>query len=283
MNNNDNLPATSTLLQKLVLLSAQSTQDSLPSPMTPRAEALLEAYPPIVTEGVKTTVFHTTFNTEAEFSLSFPDIDLGAVSQLSPIENPSLIDMKLAYGERTAVTWLLPHVAALNASSGASNRMDAAALALCCRDILAAYPYLTLAEFCIFCGRMRSLRYVRKRSDYIFSSDTVMQGLQEFHADIVVDRTRYLREHAKPKVYGNEIFYDEWINSSEYKRLHAEQTLPADDSGSTFTLPPVSEVFSDSVSVSESPSASGAQDPDASFIRKRDEQLARLRKKYPAQ
>lgn len=243
---------------------------------------LLRSFPPSVSpSGDKTTVFHSTYNTEAEFSLASQDVDLGAVCRLSPLENPSLVDMKLAYGERTAVTWLLPHVAALNASSGASNRMDAAALALCCRDILSAYPYLTLAEFCIFCARMRALRYVRKRSDFVFSSDTIMQGLREFRMDIVADRTRYDREHSSPKVYGNEMFYEDWIKSPEYKRFHEECTLPAVDGGSPSSLPPVAEVLSSSVSVSDR--RCHGEEPDWSFIRKRDEQLARLREKYPAQ
>ena len=232
---------------------------------------LLRSCPPSTSaNGEKTTIFHTTFNTEAEFTLSSPDIDLGAISHLSPIENPSLVDMKLAYGERTAVTWLLPHVAALNASSGAHNRMDAAAIALCCRDIILAYPYLSLAEFCIFCARMRSLRYVRKRSDYVFSSDTIMHGLQEFRADIVADRTRYDREHKKPRNFGNEITYAEWMQTPEYKRLHSEKNTVTDALASGSLAGLVNQV-----------KTSSADDP--SFIRKRDEQLARLRQKYPAQ
>lgn len=234
---------------------------------------LLRSFPPSTSEnGEKTTVFHSTFNTEAEFALSSPDIDLGAVSGLSPLDNPSLIDMKLAYGERTAVTWLLPHVAALNASSGAHNRMDAAAIALCCRDIILAYPYLTLAEFCIFCARMRSLRYVRKRSDYVFSSDTIMQGLQEFRSDIVADRTRYDREHKKPNLFGNEMTYAEWMHTPEYERLHSVNTqVTSSCAGSSQHLS----------SLVKKVEPATADDP--SFIRKRDEQLARLRQKYPAQ
>ncbi len=242
--------------------------------MNPRAKALLEACPPIVSGGIKTTVFHTAFGTETEFALTSSDIDLGAIAHLSPLENPSLVDMKLAYGERTAVTWLLPHLAALNAASGASNRMDAAALSLCCRDVIGAFPWLTLAEFCVFCSRMRSLHYVRKRSDYVFSSDTIMHGLREFHEDLMMARQRYDREHKQQPDYTDCVSHEQALSSAEYRQALDEENKKitgSEKSGEVEKKVTSKDIFRP---VPES------RFTEREFVKRRDEQLSRLRMRY---
>lgn len=166
-------------------------------------------------DGSKTTIFHKIYGTDMEHQLSQPGISLGALSHLPIEENPTLIHMKQAYGEQTAVRWLWPHVTALNAAAGASNRMDKAASILCCRDIIMGFPYLTLAEFCVFCQRMRTLQYASKRSDYVFSSDTIMQGLREFARDRAAAIDKYEREHPKPLFHGDEISREEWLKMRE--------------------------------------------------------------------
>ena len=251
--------------------------------------SLLQACPPTISEkGDKITPFHSIFNTESEFILASQDYDLGAIYHLSPLENPTLIDMKQAYGERAAITWLLPHVAALNAASGASNRMDASALALCCRDIIAAFPWLSLVEFCLFCPAMRSLRYARKRSDYVFSSDTIMQGLREFHDDIIVARQRYDREHRPQPDLSNCISREQAINTEEYRIAYeAEMKKIAAESKPTSSTLKLSDYIKDLPITGEvdegrrgSFSSPRIRLSDNEFAARRDEQLARLQAKY---
>lgn len=140
----------------------------------------------------KRTVFHDIYTVQFEYELA--GMRLGSFVDLDLCENPTLLDIKQAYGERTAITVILPHVAALNAASSASNRMDQAAITLCCRDIVCSFYYLGVAEFCVFCQRMRSLKYVTRRSDYVFGADTIMQGLNEFVRDLNAERRAYERD-----------------------------------------------------------------------------------------
>ena len=186
--------------------------------MSQRAKTLLTFCPPQIISSngqqSKTTVFHDIWNTEASERLGNSNIHLGSLCQLEPAENPTLVDMKQAYGERTAVSWLLPHIAGLNACSGASNKMDLTDITRCCRDIIATYPYLTLAEVCWFCPRMRAMQFARNRGNFVFSAETVMSGLQEFmdkRRQAVDEYEKHVAQAKAHETSGEEISYDEYL------------------------------------------------------------------------
>ena len=168
--------------------------------------------------------YRSLYGSNAEFELTKPGIELGSLCHLSHIENPTLTQLSKAYGENTATELMLLHVSALNMSSGACNRMDAPAMLLCCKDIISVFGYITIAEFCVFCARMRTLRYVRKRSDYVFSADTILQGLHEFMDDLKVARKRFdgqLNAQSDSREY---ISHDQAKLTDEYRQaLKAEQ------------------------------------------------------------
>lgn len=203
-----------TLVQRLQEMDAVETeawQLERQSELTYRIERLKRMYPITQTpSGEFVTPWHAIYGTRMELNLSALQVSIGALVNMSVIENPTLNAMRLAYGVDIATSWVIPHVAALNAASGASNRMDADSIKLCCKDILCSFEFLTLGEFCIFCQGMRTLKYVTKRSDYTFSSDTIMMGLREFSKERSAAIAAYEREHQKPVFNGDEITYEEW-------------------------------------------------------------------------
>lgn len=179
-------------------------------------------------DGKRYNPFCDVYSTKAEYALSQPDVCLGAIIDLPPTDNPSLIDMLQAYGANLAAQWMLPHIAALNAASGASNRMDEAALALCCMDIITNFPYLTCGELCVFCVRMRGLRYVRRRGEYAFSSDTIMRGLHEFLADRTQELNRYERIKQEREQQPKGMYYSEYIELCRKEGRQVDGVSPLD-------------------------------------------------------
>lgn len=254
MNSLAKLPAQSTLQQKLRLLSADAVQHSQPSPMTERARTLLSSCPAstVVEGGVeyKRTVFHDIYTVQFEYELA--GMRLGSFVDLDLCENPTLLDIKQAYGERTAITVILPHVAALNAASSASNRMDQAAITLCCRDIVSSFYYLGVAEFCVFCHRMRSLKYVTRRSDYVFGADTIMQGLNEFVRDLNAERRSYERDKQQNDTerYANAVSHEEAMATDEYKDTYRRIT-GSDPDGERPSLDSLSESLASKFAVED--------------------------------
>ena len=219
----------STLLAKLSDLSGWKDDSEVGQIARQRGEKLRNAHPVAYTsEGGVTTRWHEVYNTAMEYNLCAGRIDIGALVSLDVTENPTLRDMKEAYGDKIALSWLLPHVAALNAASGASNRMDREAVQLCCMDILCGFPTISLGEFCTFCHGMRTLKYVARRSDYVFSSDTIMQGLREFMKERNDAIAAYDRKNKRPVFHGDEITLAEW-QALKARKQHAtipEERLP---------------------------------------------------------
>lgn len=220
--------------------------------MTERARTLLSSCPAstVVDGGVeyKRTVFHDIYTVQFEYELA--GMRLGSFVDLDLCENPTLLDIKQAYGERTAITVILPHVAALNAASSASNRMDQAAITLCCRDIVSSFYYLGVAEFCVFCQRMRALKYVTRRSDYVFGADTIMQGLNEFVRDLNAERRSYERDKNDTERYANAVSHEEAMATDEYKDTYRRIT-GSDPDGERPSLDSLSESLASKFAVED--------------------------------
>lgn len=156
------------------------------------------------------TYYDEAFSVSQAMELAQPDVELGSFSFFAPEDNPTLIDYKNAYGLRTLVSWMFSHVSAMNAASSASNRMDRSDIVLCCQDIVSTFPWLTLAEFSVFCVRMRTLKYASKRSDYIFGSDVIFRGLREFCRDRAESISRYERSCRAPVERADAISWEEY-------------------------------------------------------------------------
>lgn len=196
-------PESTTLLQKVRELSRpQQTSSLLSRNNDQRTRDIVNAHP--------IQYYVDVYSTTCARELAREDVELGALVILPYTENPTLCDCRNAYGERATISWMLPHISGINAVSSASNRMDSTDIVLCCRNLLSAYPWFTLAEFCVFCQRMIQLRYVQHRSDYVFGIDTVIRGLREFLRDRVDEIARYEREHRPQPDYSNAVTYQEY-------------------------------------------------------------------------
>lgn len=144
-------------------------------------------------------------------------------------ESPTVTDINLAYGDGSALLWLMAHIEAFQEKLNVPNKMNVYEIETCAQNIFDSFHHLKCTELMLFFARLLGGMYPVEWHGYV-TPTKIMTALRDHFMpwrNNLLSKIEHQRLKQQREAYRNDpdrMTYDEW---QEIKTIESMYNPPA--------------------------------------------------------